>query len=766
MPHRFAKHIFILSGLFGIVIGYFLSSWQQSVAMGQVISGLVQYDATAINAVLFQKSWTFQGQLAASLLSIGFNEAQVSVFVSIIPSLLFSQGIALTVLAFSRSPLFSLLTTLFVLSIHPFWINQDYGIYVHSGFTYGQTGLGYGLLMVGLVSVGWYRSAALLLGFAPAVHVVIGTWFVGVGLTSFFIIRFWRWPLTLPHSMGRFFALGIVGVVLSLGIHLLNNSGDLPPGSVLDFNVWQAIFRLREYVHVSTLFTTKHLITLLQVPLLLPIWIMGIFYLLKKNRYPEAWIMLIMAIAAVGSSSLFLLHKFTGTLLPELFYRAMSNRLVNFNIVLGFPLLLGLLTTLGHRVLPNALIFMSASLLILIKAGFWNHSTQSLVIILFSVLWIILDYRSRSQGIDTFFSKMTLFKKPLFKSVVYTTPLWVVIGLFGVWSVFWREATQLLVVFMLSGFSLLFLAALLYKRLELANFIGWFMVTPVAGLVLIREWYRLFDGSSFLLFLFVFLIPALGLFFLIYQHTLTIQTKNDVDPHQSLTLFQTFLITAFPVTVFLFFYGLWSTWSSTLIFIPICGLSLFPMIRSLQNEETIPLPEQKKASFFLIGYALLCLVSGLFLVRDMKIYYTIEAPLAHPMQRPKDEVVFWEKVNATPGVLLTAGSFVIVEQIFSGRPILVFGGALNWWVINFPTHVPRLRTLVKEVYGLDIFDSSFQMNIDAKATWDVWETWDIKRWKTLSTNHTVKNVVTPVGWRLNLPVVARSRWHLLYEIPD
>lgn len=129
---------------------------------------------------------------------------------------------------------------------------------------------------------------------------------------------------------------------------------------------------------------------------------------------------------------------------------------------------------------------------------------------------------------------------------------------------------------------------------------------------------------------------------------------------------------------------------------------------------------------------------------------------------------FFAAVAAEPqGVVLTGGSFHLV-QLYTRRPVLLDGGALDT-VSYAPEAGPATERILRDVYGIDYFNPPRAVTgafIPHSITKPVWEGTSREKWRAIGRTYGVRQVLTRAGWTLDLPMTAETGSLRLFRIPD
>jgi hypothetical protein len=128
----------------------------------------------------------------------------------------------------------------------------------------------------------------------------------------------------------------------------------------------------------------------------------------------------------------------------------------------------------------------------------------------------------------------------------------------------------------------------------------------------------------------------------------------------------------------------------------------------------------------------------------------------------------YEVAHRGDGLLLT-GANLRATQLRTRRPVLLEGPALNQ-LPYVPASGPAMNEILKHVYGDDLFSprpAGWRRagGLHRNAARAVWEYRDLDEWQQLARQFGFTQIMTSETWNLKLPVVARSRRLVLYDIP-
>jgi hypothetical protein len=146
---------------------------------------------------------------------------------------------------------------------------------------------------------------------------------------------------------------------------------------------------------------------------------------------------------------------------------------------------------------------------------------------------------------------------------------------------------------------------------------------------------------------------------------------------------------------------------------------------------------------------------------------TWRLPQAFPLLDRTNDPFFEAVAAEREGLIATAGSFHLV-QLYTRRPVLVDGGALDT-LTYAPESGPAMVRILREVYGLDFFNPPPEARrssvIQHRLNKPIWEGYSRLRWQEIGWNFNVTQVLTRADWALDLPLAAENRYFKLYRIP-
>ncbi|MBF0357213.1 MAG: hypothetical protein HQL70_01325 [Magnetococcales bacterium] len=739
------------------------------------MAGIVEYQSGSPNQVMFEQSWSILKQLAAFFLAIGFNEAQVSVFFSCLILALFFQGFASIVLALTRNIPLALLTAILFLESFAYFGYSDFSVIPNGMYVYSQVALALGALIFGLVGLGRVGLAAFLLGLTPATHILWGAWYLGVWGCTLLFARFSKWPLDKIYHSYKFLLLGLSITASSFLLHIYLYGSAIPSAATVDADYLAALKVLWQYTHTKFDLSAKHWVSISHTLLFIPVVVVSIFLVKKNSRDMEPLMLMALVLSALFGAVAFFVYKLGGWVLPDLFLRTIPNRFITLPIALSGLTLIAILFNSGRGVTQAALIF------ILAFAAFEPTRVLLDFDLLLSVIaagWLAFDYEARQASL--LINTEQRIVEPAQKLLLGFTPILVFFVVYGLRFLFYKDPHQLLVFIAIGTATTIFLWSTFQQsrcanskaKYKIINFLaGYLVVNLVGSLVLVREFRRHPLGVMLILGL----VIALVLYRRSVSSKISFKIKKTVPTRPWLLVAWTIV----PATSFLVVYILWRTWPLDLLFIGVCGISVLPIILSIDLDngekpsDVNPKYRSYSASLLLTGFLIITLSSAGGLIHKSYIHMQNSSPYGHPLLQPDEDINFWKKAEDLPGVLLTAASISRMSQIWSRKPTLIYAATLNGWVVYLPDEMPKIQKMLKDVYGLELFnkkDSCYLFDPTHKCednrgfAREVWENRDIVTWQKISKKYNVYGIVTPPNWELDLPLVARSAWHALYRI--
>jgi len=155
-------------------------SYQVAIEPAQVLAGVVSYPPGNPFATYQLQAWTIWHQILAPLLAVGVGERALAIATSAAVGAISFTALAVMALAYGARPAFAIATPFLLLDLvtDPDAWGFHYPILlIRQGHTYGTAGFSWLVLVCGLFGAGCTRTAAFLLGLAPALHPTLGAIF-------------------------------------------------------------------------------------------------------------------------------------------------------------------------------------------------------------------------------------------------------------------------------------------------------------------------------------------------------------------------------------------------------------------------------------------------------------------------------------------------------------------------------------------------------------------------------------------------------------
>ena len=363
--------VLAISGLIGFRIGLVgFPTWHICIETAQVVAGLVRYPAENPFYIYHTKLWSLVIQACAVLLKAGLSEITLSLALSGLLGMISFQALAMVTYAISRDALVAVAAAVVVFasgvtdygSTYPVWL-------VGTHHSYGAIGLSAFVLALGLIGAGFYRSGALLLGVGPAIHPSVGIWVGSIAVAAL------AWTYADMRDAVRpalkYFAAGCAVTLLSAAVQLAVIY-DVPAVDAAAVerafsafeHLWDAHRRVRlDFADTGVVFNR----TVVAVALL---WLVGFARDLPR---PSLFLLRVAAIAGVVSLAVVFLTWLPPDSMPMTLSMLMPARLLNLNIVLVAPLLIGLVAAYTHRRSAQVLLVaLLAGLLTTRKSLLWR----------------------------------------------------------------------------------------------------------------------------------------------------------------------------------------------------------------------------------------------------------------------------------------------------------------------------------------------------------------------------------------------------------
>jgi hypothetical protein len=359
----------VAGGVLGFLFGLGYADWQWAVEHAQVLAGVVTYPPDSPVAIAHAKLWSLTSQIGAALLSMGVSEIALSKLISGVMGLVSFQAIAAIVYALSRDALLAV-GGAFVVFVSGIF---DYGpVYpvdlLGTAHTHGVLGLSVAVLAVALIGMGWYRAGGFVLAIAPAVHLALGGWMVGVVAVAALasgddgraaVRAGWRW-----------FAAGAGVAAVSYAIHR-SLAPEVPPIDPAE---------AERYLRAFVPFWDGHrqAVDFGSYGVRLSLGVVVLAFAADRafltGLTPGARLLLrATAIGGVAALGLAAWAGVSPATLPDALLLAMPGRLVNATVLMGGAIVIGLAGTRGTRLARQILLlFLVAGLLVSSHSLLWD----------------------------------------------------------------------------------------------------------------------------------------------------------------------------------------------------------------------------------------------------------------------------------------------------------------------------------------------------------------------------------------------------------
>lgn len=120
------------------------------------------------------------------------------------------------------------------------------------------------------------------------------------------------------------------------------------------------------------------------------------------------------------------------------------------------------------------------------------------------------------------------------------------------------------------------------------------------------------------------------------------------------------------------------------------------------------------------------------------------------------------KISQGEGLYISSYQALPLPQAMTNR-----GLVFNLYWIDTMTYVPtmadEMETILRDVYGISIFDRGIWPSLDIMRTH--WENRTLMQWQAIKAKYNATDVLVPKSWILTLPVVIQSETLTVYHIP-
>jgi hypothetical protein len=360
--------VLVVSGALGLGLGLAWSDWQVCVETAQVLAGLVRYPPDNPFFIYHMKLWTILHQVCALLLKAGLSEITVSIAISGLMGMLSLQALAMVVYALSRRVVLSIGAACLIVITGAANHGVMYPVMLFgTSHTYGAIGLSYVVLVVGLLGAGWIRSAAFLLGLAPAVHPSLGLWF-GLMLAVALLWDHRRARIGLLPALPYLLAGGAL-TAASLAVQL-GMRPELPKVDPAEARRYLSAFVAfwdwhRQPVYFHTIGVRLNIGALA----LALIWLR---WFAADLPQPATWLLRFVAVSGALSVGLVFVSWLPPDSVPMTLLVLMPSRLLNINAMMAVAVLFGLLGAYRSTTAAQILVaVLSLGLLLAEPSLFW-----------------------------------------------------------------------------------------------------------------------------------------------------------------------------------------------------------------------------------------------------------------------------------------------------------------------------------------------------------------------------------------------------------
>lgn len=145
-----------------------------------------------------------------------------------------------------------------------------------------------------------------------------------------------------------------------------------------------------------------------------------------------------------------------------------------------------------------------------------------------------------------------------------------------------------------------------------------------------------------------------------------------------------------------------------------------------------------------------------------------QAQAGFAFERARRASPLWSAAARGEGLILTAPR-VGLAQLRSRRGVVINGEAINQ-ITYIPASAPAINRALRRLYGDDLLlprpaDWLPCGGLMAESGRQLWEARSADEWRQLAEEFSFGDILTPVGWKLRLPMVAREGRLALYRVP-
>ncbi|MCP4351356.1 MAG: hypothetical protein GY795_38310 [Desulfobacterales bacterium] len=346
--------VIIFSGMIGFCLGLSNATWQQSVEIGQILTGIVKYPADNPNYIILIKLFSVSSHLTALILLLTDSEIITSFIITGLLGMVSFQAVSLFVFAINRNAYISIFGVILIYFMRYVTCVYDGIIYPINFFewnTFGVLGLSFVVLVIALIGAEVYKLGFFLLGLAPYIHVPWAAWLFGVVFLS--LIFHPGFAKKIIKEYYPYFIAGIFITVLSLiyQFHLMRNSPVIDPDMKRQYYInfvkhwdyhrqkfyWDYKIREFRFFKDGVVFCIYSII----------LSFTSLMYF--KNKNAPSFLFRLIIISGISSLLLCGLTHISPEKLPQFLVILMPARFINFNNIILPACFIGILTSSSHK---------------------------------------------------------------------------------------------------------------------------------------------------------------------------------------------------------------------------------------------------------------------------------------------------------------------------------------------------------------------------------------------------------------------------------
>ena len=219
---------------------------------------------------------------------------------------------------------------------------------------------------MGFLGCGWYRTGFFLLGLAPAVHPSVGAWLILIA--SIVFVSDWRGlRVELRPALPAFVAgAGLTAASLAIQLLLIADVPEVDPSTTTKY--------LAAFVSFWDMHRQPVELGAATVRVNAAVLVVALFFLLRRGSELSAASRLLMRFVAATaglSVALTFVSWIPPDRLPPAILIAMPGRMLNLNMLVAGPLLIGLFAARRRTTSIPLLLILCAALLVGNRSGLW-----------------------------------------------------------------------------------------------------------------------------------------------------------------------------------------------------------------------------------------------------------------------------------------------------------------------------------------------------------------------------------------------------------